>query len=62
MKRIYVLGTLMLVLASGLFVSCETPDASESQEIKTEMGDAEGGIPIKKPVRPPVNPPITPKG
>ncbi len=59
MKKLYILSALMLVLASGLFVSCETPDNSQAKEAKKEMGDAEGNTPIKP--RPPVIPPTDPK-
>lgn len=47
MKKLYILSALMLVLASGLFVSCETPDNDQGKEVKKEMGDGEGSIPVK---------------
>lgn len=59
MKRVYFLSTLILVLTSSVFVACETPDTENSQEVKREMGDSDGGIIIKP--KPPINPPIGPK-
>ncbi len=59
MRKIFILSTIISVLASGILVSCETPESDNKQEVKREMGDGEGNIPVKP--RPPVIPPVDPK-
>lgn len=54
MKKLYILSTLLLVLASGLFVSCETPDNDQGKEVKRELGDGDGSVIIKP--KPPIKP------